>query len=245
MKKKTTRKPKPAKKPVKLGDKDSDEEDDSEDQPAQELEEKDADGGGEEEDQPAVSARPDAWVDGIPFYIRGRPGYKEPPRPIHPDEVGDEVNLPPGRLAEIEDMRKHLMQVRKAAEARESRRSDNAADLLCPTFRHCGHPPTTPEPMGFEVAEAGKLRADMQAFNERNYAESGGYLHSAPMLEHAYLPLTCSHTNVLARSNRNGTGVDPVDARSLMLTISKQGFGVAEPVTEPVTEPVIEPSDKA
>jgi hypothetical protein len=166
----------PAKKPVKLGDKDSDEEDDSEDQPAQELEEKDADGEDDEEDQPAVSARPDAWVDGIPvyrrgkpvqsaiqglrggpqpqqpavsarpdrpdawvdgipFYIRGRPGYKEPPRPIHPDEVGDEVNLPPGRLAEIEDMRKHLMQVRKAAEARESRRSDNAAGLLWPTFR--------------------------------------------------------------------------------------------------------------
>ena len=63
----------PAKKPVKLGDKDSDEEDDSEDQPAQELEEKDADGGGEEEDQPAVSARPDAWVDGIPVYRRGKP----------------------------------------------------------------------------------------------------------------------------------------------------------------------------
>ena len=254
----------PAKKPVKLGDKDSDEEDDSEDQPAQELEEKDADGGDEEEDQPAVSARPDAWVDGIPvyrrgkpvqsaiqglrggpqpqqpavsarpdrpdawvdgipFYIRGRPGYKEPPRPIHPDEVGDEVNLPPGRLAEIEDMRKHLMQVRKAAEARESRRSDNAADLLCPTFRHCGHPPTTPEPMGFEVAEAGKLRADMQAFNERNYAESGGYLHSSPFRDIAYLPVTCSHTaaNVLARnigihpSNRACTGVDPVNAQNL------------------------------
>ena len=68
------------------------------------------------------------------------------------------------------------------------------------------------------------------------------------LVAHAYLPLTCSHTNVLARdigSNRYGTGVDPVDARNLVLKNSKQGFGVAEPVTEPVTEPVIEPSDKA
>ena len=254
----------PAKKPVKLGDTESDEEDDSEDQPAQELEEKDADGGDEEVHQPAISARPDAWVDDIPFYIRG--------------EVGDEVNLPPGRLAEIEDMRKHLMQVRKAAEARESRRSDNVAGLLWPTFRHCGHPPTAPaqppaeadveqpkatmqpsvdeivkmclqsglavrrnvlarnigihpanractgvdpvhaqnltlqiskqgysetkleQPMGFEVAEAGKLRAEQQAFNERHSAESGGYLHSIPFRDIEYLPVTCSHTAAILNS---------------------------------------------
>jgi hypothetical protein len=50
------------------------------------------------------------------------------------------------------------------------------------------------QPMGFEVAEAGKLRAEQQAFNERNFAESGGYLHSIPFRDIEYLPVTCSHT---------------------------------------------------
>ena len=206
----------PAKKPVKLGDTESDEEDDSEDQPAQELEEKDADGGDEEVHQPAISARPDAWVDDIPFYIRGRPGYKEPPRPIHPDEVGDEVNLPPGRLAEIEDMRKHLMQVRKAAEARESRRSDNVAGLLWPTFRHCGHPPTAPAQPPAE-ADVEQPKATMQQAVdevEKMYLQEGFVFRR----------------NVLARnvgvhpSNRACTGHTPANAQRLMLTILKQGY---------------------
>jgi hypothetical protein len=192
----------PAKKPVKLGDTESDEEDDSEDQPAQELEEKDADGGDEEVHQPAISARPDAWVDDIPFYIRG--------------EVGDEVNLPPGRLAEIEDMRKHLMQVRKAAEARESRRSDNVAGLLWPTFRHCGHPPTAPAQPPAE-ADVEQPKATMQQAVdevEKMYLQEGFVFRR----------------NVLARnigvhpSNRACTGHTPANAQRLMLTILKQGY---------------------
>jgi len=184
----------PAKKPVKLGDTESDEEDDSEDQPAQELEEKDADGGDEEVHQPAISARPDAWVDDIPFYIRG--------------EVGDEVNLPPGRLAEIEDMRKHLMQVRKAAEARESRRSDNVAGLLC-------HPPTAPAQPPAE-ADVEKPKATMQqAVDELEKYLPEGFVF---------------RRNVLARnvgvhpSNRACTGHTPANAQRLMLTILKQGY---------------------
>jgi hypothetical protein len=175
--------------------------------------------GGPQPQQPAVSARPDrpdAWVDGIPFYIRGRPGYKEPPRPIHPDEVGDEVNLPPGRLAEIEDMRKHLMQVRKAAEARESRRSDNVAGLLWPTFRHCGHPPTAPAQPPAE-ADVEQPKATMQQAVdevEKMYLQEGFVFRR----------------NVLARnigvhpSNRACTGHTPANAQRLMLTILKQGY---------------------
>ena len=70
----------------------------------------------------------------------------------------------------------------------------NAQNLTL-TISKQGYPETRLEqPMGFEVAEAGKLRAEQQAFNERNFAESGGYLHSIPFRDIAYLPVTCSHT---------------------------------------------------
>ena len=103
--------------PAPLENEDSDEDDDDEDQPAQELEEKDADEEDDEEDQPAKELEEN-----------------------EADEADDE-EVQPARLAELEDMRKHLMQVRKAAEAREARRSDNAARFLWPTFRHSGDPP--------------------------------------------------------------------------------------------------------
>ena len=60
--------------------------------------------------------------------------------------------------------------------------------------------------MGFEVAEAGKLRAEQQAFNERNFAESGGYLHSIPFRDIEYLPVTCSHTAAAVNIVQGGGG---------------------------------------
>ena len=62
------------------------------------------------------------------------------------------------------------------------------------------------QPMGFEVAEAGKLRAEQQAFNERNVAESGGYLHSIPFRDIEYLPVTCSHTHHTVNIAEKGAG---------------------------------------
>ena len=98
----------PAKKPVKPDDKDADEK--------------------------ARAARPDAFVDGKPFYIRGGPAQPAK-KPVKPEEKDADEDDDEAQLAKLEDRRIHLMQVRKAAAAREARRSDNEAGILRPTFR--------------------------------------------------------------------------------------------------------------
>ena len=78
-------------------------------------------------DEKARAARPDAFVDGKPFYIRGGPAQpaKKPVKPEEKDadEEDDEEVQPAAsaQLAKLEDRRIHLMQVRKAAEARSSK----------------------------------------------------------------------------------------------------------------------------
>ena len=93
------------------------EEDDEETQPAKKcvnLGDEDSDEEDDEEDQPAKELEEkDA------------------------DEEDDEEVQPAAsaQLAKLEDRRIHLMQVRKAAEAREARRPDNETGMLRPTFR--------------------------------------------------------------------------------------------------------------
>ena len=50
------------------------------------------------------------------------------------------------------------------------------------------------QPMGFEKAQDGALRDEQEAFNEKMFAESGGYLKAIPFRDIEYLPVTCSHT---------------------------------------------------
>jgi len=54
---------------------------------------------------------------------------------VKPEEKDADEEDDEAQLAKLEDRRIHLMQVRKAAAAREARRSDNEAGILRPTFR--------------------------------------------------------------------------------------------------------------
>ena len=49
-------------------------------------------------------------------------------------------------------------------------------------------------PMGFEPQLKGQMHDEQQTFNDRNLAESGGYLNSITFRDVEYLPVTCSHT---------------------------------------------------
>ena len=48
--------------------------------------------------------------------------------------------------------------------------------------------------MGFEKALDGPLHDVQKAFNDRNFAEAGGYLKTLDFRDIEYLPATCSHT---------------------------------------------------